>query len=151
MPQQIPPSRYPQVALLLIVCGLYIFWVGATKPPGLNGPPWVMYAIALVFIAGAGRLIEMSLGNPGRGDWFGFIFCAGMGAAFVSIPFDGHPEACHSGIGVGIAGINSLGLLGGSNLCQKVFGAAGFLFLFIALVIAWRWIVSRFGKKPSYY
>jgi hypothetical protein len=131
--------------------GLYLLYVGAMQPPGLTSPPWVMYAFALVWLATSARLIEMSMGNPGRGGWYAFIFCVCFGAGFASVPWDGHPEACHSSISVGMVGSNSMGLLDGVNFCQHLFGAVGFLLLFLALVIAWRWIASRFGKKQSYY
>jgi hypothetical protein len=151
MPEQIPRSRYPLVALLCLGIALYIFYEGARNAPGLNSPPWVMYALALVWFAASARLVEMSLGNPGRGEWVAFIFCAGVGAAFASVPWDGHPEACSGGFSVALVGSNALGLIGGTNFCQRFFGAAGFFLIFLAIVIAWRWIVSRFGKKPSYY
>ena len=127
-----------------------MFYEAAINSPRLLTSPWVMYALALVFTAGGARLIEMSLGNPSRGDWFGFIFCAGTGAAFVSIPWDGHPEACHTSTSFA-ASINSMGLLSGTNFCQRAFGAMGFCLLLLAVLFAKRWIASRFGKKPSFY
>ncbi len=110
-----------------------------------------MYVLAVTWFAVGARLIEMSTANPSRGTWIGFIACAGMGAVFASVPFDGHPEACHSSTSLGLLGSNSLGLMGGINLCQGVFGAGGFLLIAVAIGIAKGWLTSRFGKKRSYY
>jgi hypothetical protein len=100
-----------------------------------------MYVLAVTWFAVGIRLLEMARGNPGRGNWIGFICCAGMGAVFSSIPFDGHPEACHSSSSFGFV---SSSLLGDIHLCQGAFGAIGFFLIVIALVIAWRSIASRF-------
>lgn len=133
-----------------MICAVYFVYVGATKPPGLSTSPWVMYVLAVTWFAVGVRLLEMSMGNPGRGTWIGFIACAGMGLTFASIPFDGHPEACHGGISLASVGINSAGSIPGINFCQGVFGAVGVLMILVAIMIVWRSIASRFRKK-SYY
>ena len=144
------PTRCRLYAAIVFICAVYFVYVGASKPPGLNASPWVMYVLALTWFAVSARLIEMSRGNPGRGTWVGFIFCAGMGVVFASIPFDGHPEACHTTSSIGLVGSNSLGVIDGINFCQGLFGAVGFLFIALAMAIAWQWIASRFGNKSSY-
>lgn len=144
--EPISPTRYRLYAGVCFACGLYMVYEAASHSPRLLVPAWVMYPFAVVWLAAAARLIEMSFGNPGRGNWFAFIFCAGFGVAFASIPWDGHPEACQMGFSFGFGGFG-----GGSNLCQRAFGAIGFLLIALAILIAKRWIVSRFGKKPSFY
>lgn len=133
-----------------MICAVYFAYVGATKPPGLNASPWAIYVMAVTWFAVGVRLFEMSMGNPGRGTWIGFIACAGLGLTFVSIPFDGHPEACQGGISLASVGINSAGLIPGINFCQGVFGAVGVLMILVAIMIVWRSIASRFRRK-SYY
>ena len=150
MAEPISPARYRFFGAVLMLCAVYFVYVGASRPPGLNSSPWVMYVLAVTWFAVGVRLLELSRGNPGRGTWIGFIACAGMGLALVSIPFDGHPEACHGGISLGPFVIDSPRWMHGSNFCQGVFGAGGLLFIVFALIIAWRAIASRFRKK-SYY
>jgi hypothetical protein len=144
MPEPIPPERYKLLAAAFSVFGVYMVYLAVSQSPRLLVPPWVMYPFALVLFATAARLIEMSSGNPGRGNWFGFIFCAGVGVAFASIPWDGHPEACHmiSSFGIGGFGVSSSGSAG-SSLCQRAFGAIGFVLIVLAIVIAWRWMTPR--------
>lgn len=143
MPEPVAPSpaRLKLFSAVLFICAVWFVYVGATRPPGLNASPWVMYVLAVTWFAVGIRLLEMARGNPGRGNWIGFICCAGMGAVFSSIPFDGHPEACHSSSSFGFV---SSSLLGDIHLCQGAFGAIGFFLIVIALVIAWRSIASRF-------
>jgi hypothetical protein len=142
MAEPISPGRYKLYAGVCFACGVYMVYAAASHSTRLLVPPWVMYPFALVWFAAAARLIEMSSGNPGRGNWFAFIFCAGFGVALASIPWDGHPEACHSSFGFGGFGVSSSGSAG-SSLCQRAFGAIGFVLIALATVIAWRWIASR--------
>jgi len=142
MADPIPPQRYKLVAAGCFACGVFMVYLAASHSPGLRVPAWVMYPFALVLFATGARLIEMSTGNPGRGNWFAFIFCAGFGVALASIPWDGHPEACHGSVGFGGLGVSSSGWAG-SNLCQRYFGAIGFMLIALAIVIAWQWIASR--------
>jgi len=142
MTEPVPRERYKLIAAACFACGVFMVYLAASHPPGLLVPGWVMYPFALVWFATAARLIEMSSGNPGRGNWFAFIFCAGFGVSFASIPWDGHPEACHGSLGFEAFGVTSSGS-GGSNLCQRSFGAIGFILIALAIVIAWRWIASR--------
>ena len=145
--EPVSPGRYKLYAAIVFICAVYFVYVGASNPPGLNVSPWVMYVLALTWFAVCARLIEMSRGNPGRGTWVGFICCAGLGVSLASIPFAGHPEACSASTSIGFV---SSDFPGGINLCQGVFGAAGFFLITIAIAIAWRWIASRFGNKSAY-
>ena len=117
MPEPISPARHRLFGAVFMICAGYFVYVGATKPPGLNASPWVMYVLAVTWFAVGVRLLEMSMRNPGRGTWIGFIACAGLGLTFASIPFDGHPEACSGGVSVASIGINSAGLISGINFC----------------------------------
>jgi hypothetical protein len=142
MAEPILPVRYKLFAAACFACGIYMVYLAASQSSRLMVPPWVMYPFALVWFATAARLIEMSSGKPGRGNWFAFIFCAGFGVALASIPWDGHPEACHSSLAFGGFGVSSSGSAG-SNLCQRTFGAIGFVLIALSIVIAWRWIAMR--------
>lgn len=150
MAEPISTSRYRLFGAVVFLCAVYFIYVGASHPPGLNAPAWVMYVLALTWFAVSARLIEMSRGNPGRGTWVGFICCAGLGVALASIPFAGHPEACHTTTSLGFVASSTLGVIDGINFCQGLFGAAGFFLIAIAIVIAGRWIASRFGNRSSY-
>jgi hypothetical protein len=144
MAEPIVPDRYRLLAAVFFACGLYMIYLAASQSARLLVPPWVMYPFALVWFATAARLFEMSSGNPGRGNWFAFIFCAGFGVALASIPWDGHPEACHM---IGSFGIGGVGVgfsdSQGSLICQRAFGAIGFALIAMAILIAARWLVSR--------
>jgi hypothetical protein len=142
MAEAISPLRYKLFGAACLACGIYMVYLAASQSSRLMVPAWVMYPLALVWFAAAARLIEMSSGTTGRGNWFAFIFCAGIGVAFASIPWDGHPEACHSSFAFGGFGVSSSGSAG-SNLCQRTFGAIGFLLIALSIVIAWRWTAAR--------
>ena len=141
MTEPVPRERYKLIAAACFACGVFMVYLAASHPPGLLVPGWVMYPFALVWFATAARLIEMSSGNPGRGNWFAFIFCAAFGVALASIPWDGHPEACQTSFGIGAVGVSSGSA--GSSLCQRAFGGIGFVLIALAILMASRWMVAH--------
>jgi hypothetical protein len=132
-----PVSRRESIVLaaILALAGIFVAYSGATQPPGFHAPPWVAYLLALIFIGAAVRVLEMASGRAGRGDWFGFVFCAAAGITFVWIPIGGDPRQCTGSIG-------GFGFRAG-NLCQGTFGVMGVLLIAVAIYIAWRSIRRR--------
>jgi hypothetical protein len=119
----------------MFAVALWLFYVGATHPPHLHSPPWIMYVLGVIFFAGGVRILEIASGRAGPGQWMGFVFCAGMATVFAWIPFGGDPHSCSSSVDVALAAT--------TNLCQIAFGAFSLPLAALAIYIARRWLSGR--------
>jgi hypothetical protein len=141
--QSSPPSRGFAAAMSAVTIAIAILFLyfGVTRAPQFKGPPWVAYALAVIFLAEGAQLVATALGRAGRGLWVGFIFIVGIAAVFWWISLAGDPRDCAASFGP-----VSLG----TRACQIGFGFGAALCTAYAIFVASR-LFGRGGRPRSHY
>jgi hypothetical protein len=121
------------MASALIVVAIGISYAGFTRAPGLHVPPWIAYVLALIFLATAARVFEMTSGRAGNGDWFAMLFFGPGAVTEWWIAFRGDPRYCSS----------SLSFFGSTAGCRVPFGIAAGISSALALYCTWRFLRGR--------
>jgi hypothetical protein len=138
-----PPPRgfVAAMSAVMVAIAILFLYLGVTHAPSFNGPPWVAYVLAVIFLAWGAQALAISLGHAGRGLWLGFIFIAGIAAVFWWISLAGDPRDCAASFG-------PISL--GSHACQIGFGFGAALCTAYAIFVASR-LFNRGGRPKSHY
>ena len=83
----------------MIATAIRLFYVGVTRAPQFNAPPWVAHVLGVVFLAGGAQVLATALGRAGRALWVAFIFSGGIASVFWWIALASDPHECASSIG----------------------------------------------------
>lgn len=124
----------------MIATAIHLFYLGVTRAPDFNGPPWVAYVVGVIFLAAGVQLVVTAWGRAGHGLWVGFIFFAGIASVFWWISLGSDPRGCTASIG-------PFNL--GSRVCQVGFGF-GALFSTASAIYLARLLFFPRGPR-SYY
>jgi hypothetical protein len=125
------------MSAVMIAIAIILLYLGVTRAPTFNGPPWVAYGLAVIFLAEGAQLVATALGRAGRPLWLGFIFLAGIAAVFWWISLAGDPRDCAASFG-------PISL--GPRACQIGFGFGAALCTAYALYIA---RLLFFPRRPT--
>jgi hypothetical protein len=138
-----PPSRgfAAAMSVVMIAITIVLFYLGVTRAPTFHGPPWVAYALAVIFLAWGVQLVAIALGRAGSGLWLGFIFTADIAAVFWWTALAGDPRDCAASFG-------PISL--GPRVCQIGFGFGAALCTAYAIFVASR-LFNRGGRPKSHY
>jgi hypothetical protein len=123
----------------MIAAASWLFYLGVTRAPEFNAPPWVAYALAAIFLSGGAQVVANALGRAGGAQWVAFIFLAGIAAVFWWIALASDPREC-------LASFGPIPLPG--RVCKIGFGC------FAAFSTAYAIFVARrllFPRPKSYY
>jgi hypothetical protein len=121
----------------MMAAGINIGYAAFTGSPRLHDPPAIGYLVALIFIGGAARVLEMASGRAGKGTWVALIFLGAYAAIAWWIALASPPGNCRSSL-------DGLPLLGGVGLCKIGFG------VFAALsTLLFIWLLSRMFRRSG--
>lgn len=127
------------ISVVIIAQAIVCFYVGVTRSPQLNAPPWVAYVLGVMFLAWGVFLLAREFGHVGRGFWLGLIFLAGLASVFWWISLASDPRDCAASIGP---------LTLPPRACKIGFGFGAALCTASAIYLA---RVLFFPRRRSYY
>jgi hypothetical protein len=128
------------IAAVLAAAGIEIGYDAFVHSPRLRDPSTIGYLVALIFLSGAARLLEIASGRRGKGTWVAFIFFGAFGVIAWWIALASPPGNCSSSL-------NGLSIIGGEAVCKFGFGVfAAFSTLMFCVLLS-----RAFRGKGSYY
>lgn len=134
-----PPSRgfMLLIAAGMAAAGINMGYAAFTRSPRLHDPPAIGYLVALIFIAGAARLVEIASGRAGKGNWVALIFCGAFAVIGWWIALASPPGNCNSSV-------SGLSPIGGDGLCKVGFGVVAAICTLVTI-----WLLSRVFRRSG--
>ena len=132
------PRKLRLIAVALTAASLWLLYLGAFRPPGVEAPSAIMYVLAVLLVLTAIRVLELSSGKAGNGNWYGMLAFTAFAIVGWWIALKGDPAKC------------SIGFLffvipHGGAICRGAFMIGAALCSLVPLVWVWRLVSQRLG------
>jgi hypothetical protein len=131
------PGTLRLLAVAFTAGSLWFLYEALNPSPNYKAPPLISWVFVVICILTAMRLIELSTGEAGSGDWYGFPTFTAFSIMAWWMALSGDPSECT------ISGL--FAFLIPHSVCRGVFIFGAAIFSLAPLFYGWRYFSRLFG------